>query len=424
MKFEPVLNAVLQNIEPEKSMITFIENSLNEFLKQLDKKIKSQKIKADIFVGGSFAKKTVMKKDAYDADVFLRFDKKYLEKDLSELTSKLLKGIKNISIIHGSRDYFQIKFSSDFYIEIIPVLKINNPKEAKNITDLSYLHVKYINKKIKSEKLLNDIKLAKAFCHANNCYGAESYIGGFSGYSLELLVYHYKGFLKFLKEIAKSKDKLIIDIEKYYRNKNFILMDLNSSKIASPIILIDPTYKQRNALAALNKETFEKFKKTSADFLKNPSIKFFEKQKTNLEVIKSNAKKNKHDFVLLEAKTNKQEGDIAGSKLLKFYNHLTKKIGKYFEIKNKGFNYNHKQSARFFFVAKSKKEILFDGPFQSDKKNVARFKKEHKKTFTKNKKLYAREKIDFDLKKLVSRIKTKDKKIIREMYIIDLKILD
>jgi tRNA CCA-adding enzyme len=423
-KFDNVFREVLLNIEPEKEKIKFIESSLDDFLKKLNKNIESSKIKAEIFIGGSFAKKTVIKKDSYDVDVFVRFDKIYSDKNLSEILKKLLVGIKNISTIHGSRDYYQIRLSPDFFIEVIPVLKIKNSKDSQNITDLSYSHVKYINKKIKTKKLLDDIKLAKAFCHANNCYGAESYIGGFSGYSLELLVYYYKGFLKFLREVIKSKDKIILDIEKYYKNKKFVLIDLNSSKLNSPIILIDPTYKERNALAALTDETFEKFKKVSQEFLKNPSTKFFEKQKVNLDEIKNNAKKNKFDFVLIEAKTDKQEGDIAGSKLLKFYKHLVSEIEKYFEIKNKGFNYNQKQSARFFFVAKPKKDILFNGPNINDKKNIGRFKLEHKKTFVKNKKIFAREEINFDLKKFISKMKLKDKKKIKEMYLSDLKILD
>ncbi len=419
-----IFKEVLEKIEPPKETIKFIEDSLDDFLKKINKKIKSSKIKAEVFIGGSFAKKTVIKKDYYDLDIFVRFDKKYKDENLSELTFKLLKGIKNILKIHGSRDYYRVKLSPDFFIEIIPVLKVKTPKESENITDLSCSHVKYINKKIKSQKILDDIKIAKAFCHANNCYGAESYIGGFSGYALELLVYHYKGFSKLLKEIVKSKDKIIIDTEKHYKNKRIILMDLNSSKLISPIILIDPTHKQRNALAALSNETFEKFKKSAKQFLKNPTTKFFEIQKTDLEKIKTQAQKNKFEFILIESKTNKQEGDVAGSKLLKFYKHLTIEIEKYFEIKNKGFNYNHKQSARYFFTVKKKKEILFNGPDIKDKSNIKKFKSQHKKTFIKNKKIYAKEKIDFTINEFIKKYKTKNKKIIKEMYVRGLKVLD
>ena len=422
-KLDSIFQEVLEKIEPQKETINFIENSLRDFLKKLNSNIKSSKIKAEVFIGGSFAKKTVIKKDNYDVDIFVRFDKSYSDKNLSELTLKLLNNIKNVVTVHGSRDYYRVQFSPDFFIEVVPVLKINNPKDSENITDLSYSHVKYINKKIKLKKILDDIKLAKAFCHANNCYGAESYIGGFSGYSLELLVFYYKGFLPMLRNLVKSKGKLIIDIEKHYKNKNVVLMDLNSSKLFSPIVLIDPTYKQRNALAALTDETFEKFREVSQEFLKNPSVNFFEKQKTNIDEIKSNAKKNKQDFVFIEAKTDKQEGDVAGSKLIKFFRHLTTEIEKYFEIKSKEFNYNNNQSARFFFVAKPKKEIIFSGPNIKDKINAKKFKEEHKKTSIKNKRLYSKEKIDFDLKKFISKMKVKDKKKIKEMYIDDLKIL-
>ena len=200
-------------------------------------------------------------------------------------------------------------------------------------------------------------------------------------------------------------------------------MDLNSSKLKSPIILIDPTYKQRNALAALSDETLEKFKKICGKFLKNPSIKTFEIKKTDLEKIKKDAKKKKFEFILLEAKTDKQEGDIAGSKLLKFYNHLNNETEKFFEIKNKGFNYNKKKSARYFFVVKSKGEILHDGPMINDIDNVKRFKKEHPKVFMKNHKVYAKEKIKFNIKKFIEDWKVKNKKKIREMSIKKLRVV-
>jgi len=86
-------------------------------------------------------------------DVFLRFDKKYNDDKISELTKNLLKNMKGVSVIHGSRDYFRIKINSYFFIEVIPVTKVIKPSEARNITDLSYSHVKYINKKVKNKKV-------------------------------------------------------------------------------------------------------------------------------------------------------------------------------------------------------------------------------------------------------------------------------
>lgn len=437
-KIQSILSEILSRVNPPKEDLEIMEKSLKEFEENIEKEIKKLKLDVEIFEGGSFAKKTIIKKDIYDADIFIRFDEKYKRQDISKLTKKLLKKFKGVSIIHGSRDYFKIKKSSNFFIELIPVIKVKNPKKAENITDLSYSHVKYINKRIKNEKILDEIKIAKAFCYATNTYGAESYIRGFSGYALELLVHYYGSFLKFIKEMIKHKtEKIIIDIEKDYKKKSDILLDINSSKLDSPVVLIDPTFKQRNVLAALSDETFERFKQASKKFLKNPSIKSFEIKKVDLEKIKKDALKKKYEFILLEVKTVKQEGDIAGSKLLKFYKHLENEILRFFEVKNKGFNYNNKKSARYFFVVKRKKEIILDGPFAKDKENVKAFKKRHKRTFIKRlsqaqsgpsksqakEKIYAKEKFIFEVKDFIENWKKRYNRKVREMSISDLKIV-
>jgi len=417
-KINSVLKEVLKKVEPAKEDIKLIENSLKDFLERFGKKLKSLKIDAEIFVGGSFAKNTVIKKDNYDVDIFVRFDKKYDNKEISNLLSKALKPFEKITKVHGSRDYFKLKISPTFFIELIPVKKIKTLKEAENITDLSYSHVRYINKKVKSKKVLDEIRIAKGFCYANNCYGAESYIQGFSGYALELLIYYYGSFTKFISAVAKMSDeKIVIDIEKHFRNKQIALMDINSAKLNSPIILVDPTYKHRNVLAALSDETFEKFKLACKKFLKNPSIKSFEIEKINLEKIKTDAKKKKYEFILIETKTNKQEGDIAGSKLLKFYRHLGSEIEDFFYIKKKGFNYNGKKAARYFFVVKDKGEIVRAGPYLKDKKHVAKFKKKHKRTFQDKGRIHVKKKINFTLRDFIETWKTKNRKKVREMDI-------
>ena len=295
-RMNSVLKEVLEKVKPSKKELESIETSLKDFLKRLQEKIKKNNIKAEIFIGGSFAKNTMIKKGSYDVDIFLRFDKSYKEKEISDLTGKILKNFRNVKVLHGSRDYFRAKIKPNLFFEIIPVIKVGNPKEAKNITDLSYFHVKYIKKKIESKKITDDILLAKKFCYANKCYGAESYITGFSGYALELLIYHYKSFSKFIEEIAETKEKIVIDIERHYRNKHRIMMDLNSSKLHSPIILIDPTYKYRNALAALSEETFEKFKKACKRFRDNPNTSAFDVKKIDLKKIKENASEKKFEL--------------------------------------------------------------------------------------------------------------------------------
>ncbi|MEK6926516.1 MAG: nucleotidyltransferase domain-containing protein [Nanoarchaeota archaeon] len=417
-----ILKEVLNKIKPSQEDMKKIEISLDSFVSKLNAEIAKKKINSEIFIGGSFAKNTLIKKDHYDIDIFLRFEG-HKEEELSKLTESLIKGI-NTSVVHGSRDYFRIKIDERIFFEVVPVKKVTKTKDAENITDLSYSHVKYINKKIKNKNILDEIRIAKAFCYANHCYGAESYINGFSGYALELLIYYYGSFAKFLKEMARIKSKTVIDIEKHYKNKNQVMMDVNSAKLNSPVILIDPTYKQRNALAALSQETFDKFKKSAEDFLKKPSLEAFEVKKTDLEKIKKSAKSHGEHFILIEALTDKQAGDIAGSKLLKFYKHLDQEISKFFRVKNKGFNYNKENSARYFFVVKSREEILLQGPETKDEKNLIRFRKKHKTIFTKKNRMYAKEKVRQSIKEFLDDWKKKNHKKMTEMYIKELRVVD
>ncbi|MCL5730123.1 MAG: hypothetical protein M1165_00970, partial [Candidatus Pacearchaeota archaeon] len=396
-----------------------------EFISRAEKCIKSAEINASIFIGGSFAKKTLVKKDKYDVDIFVRFGKEYSGRDISGMTYSILEklGLKQkIERIHGSRDYFKIEIEPWAYLEIVPVLNVSKPKDAENITDLSYYHVKYMKRKL-NERLRNDIILAKSFCHANRVYGAESHIKGFSGYSLELLIVHYKSFINFVRGVAKAKEeKIIIDMEKHYSGKRQILMDINSSKLQSPIILIDPTFKQRNALATLSDEVFERFRLVCREFLKKPDIKFFRIKETDFAELEKSAKKSGYDFILLKIATDLQEGAIAGSKLLKMHKHLSESIGKYFEIKEEGFFYKDKKDADCFFIAKRKEKIIISGPPEKMGEEVKKFRQSHNRTFTKKGRIYAEEKIKFNLKEFFRNWKEKNSKIIKDMYITKMEI--
>ncbi len=414
-----VLNEVLKSVNPPTESLDLIKNSLREFLEKFEKRLKKLGANAEVFLGGSYAKDTMIRKKNYDIDIFVRFKG---GKDISKITERALKEF-GAKVIHGSRDYFQVTITKDIFFEIIPVKKVGKPKDAENITDLSYSHVKYIKKRVKTGKLLDEIRLAKVFCYANNFYGAESYINGFSGYAIELLVYYYKSFLKFIRAMSKIENKTVIDIEKLHKNKSYVLMDLNSSKLISPIILIDPTYKQRNAAAALSEDTFKDFQKVCKKFLRNPSINFFELKKIDFEKLKINAKRKGFGYVLLEAKTNRQAGDIAGSKLLKFYKHLNEEIKRFFEIKNREFDYNETKTAKYFFAIKSRGEILIIGPSTKDKKNVSKFKKKHKKIFVKKGRIYSKEKINFEIKEFIKKWELKNNRRMKEMGIVSLEIL-
>jgi len=404
VKLKQVLELELNRIRLSDSELEKLNLQAKKFCLNLEKSLKKRKIKASVFIGGSLAKKTILKKDLQDVDIFVRFDSKYKDTEISDLLEKSLKARR----IHGSRDYFQLK-KGDILFEIIPVINVSSSKQARNITDLSYFHVSYVLSKLrKNPKLANEIMLAKSFCHGQGVYGAESYISGFSGYALELLVIYYKSFVNFLKAAGKQ-EQIVLDPSKYYKNKQDILDSLNEAKLSSPIIFVDPTNKNRNALAALSKEAFIKFQVASKNFLKKPSLSYFQEKEIN----------SKDYNFIIKARTDRQEGDIAGSKLKKFFGFIARELGRFFAVNKKAFRYNDDKTARLYFNIKPRKELILNGPPIDKTEHFLKFKLAHKNTFIKNKKIYAKEKITLSPKEFLKQFKIKNFKVMRSMGIIE-----
>jgi len=412
MEIRKILSNQLEVIRPSDEVSKKIDKVSGEFVDWLKGRLKDRKVRAEVFVGGSLAKGTLVKKDVYDVDVFVRFDKSYGDEKISKLLGRVLgSGAKKI---HGSRDYYQF-VKEGILIEVIPVLRIKGVGEAENVTDLSYLHVNYVVKKIrKATGLVDEIRLAKSFAHAQNCYGAESYIHGFSGYALELLMIHYGSFLKFVREVGgwdlKKKGKLVIDIEKLFKNRDMVLLEMNESKRQSPIVLVDPTNKDRNTLSSLNKETFFRFQNSCKGFLRSPGEDWFVREGVDVEF------KKFKDVKKMVVETSRQAGDIAGTKSKKFFDFVVYRLKKEFEIKKQGFDYNEEENkAYFYFVLSGKKDEIVRGPPVTAVENLKKFKKVHPPAFIKNHYACVKLKHSLSFEEWFAGFVKGDKKIIKEM---------
>ena len=355
MGMNDVLREELVAISFSREEISDLEKISKEFIRQL----RSKGVKA--FVGGSLAKGTLVRKlGLQDVDVFVVFD---CSEDVLKLEG-ILRKIKlpgKLRKVHGSRDYFQI-VCDGVLLEVVPVVKNKYPELAENVTDVSLSHVRYVKDVVrKNPRISDEIKLAKAFCWANRCYGAEGYVRGFSGYSLEVLVIYFGGFVRFLRSISRRR---VLDPVKHFGSEREVLRELNASKLTGPIVLVDPTYKYRNVTAGLGDETFEKFKDVAKKFLKSPSLSFFERQQVDVEGLRNFADKKKAVFVEIGLETDRQEGDIAGTKMKKFFDFFVSELGrKQQKVLAKEFDYSGEgKKAKGYLVVEEKKEIEVRGP--------------------------------------------------------------
>lgn len=358
-----VLKKVLETIKPGKDEELFVKRLSAEVMAKI--KIKDTKI----VLGGSGAKGTWLK-GTHDVDIYVKFNpKKYKGKDISKiLSTELKKKFSRVSTLHGSRDYFQV-VKEKFTFEIVPIMDIKKASEAFNITDISPLHTQWVGK---YSKLADDIRLGKAFCRAHSCYGAESYIRGFSGYVLEILVIHYGSFEKFIKAVVNWKPKEHIDFAKHG-------VELNRAKTQSPLILIDPVQPDRNAAAALSREQYETLIAAAKRFVKNPSEEFFIKKELTVEDLKAKAKGKA--LVLFEVVPLTGKEDVVGAKLLKAFNYIKKIfLREGFTVYDASWSWN--KNALFYFIVNPDLLPEFKvhyGPKVSQERHSSRFREKNKK---------------------------------------------
>ena len=379
-----ILNEVLEEIQPDRNY----EKEIFERLGTIIKKINQNQKDFKAVLGGSGAKGTWLK--TFDADIFVVFAYGRYKDKSSELSGILEKALKNkfrnIIKLHGSRDYFQLRENS-FTFEIVPILKIKKAEQAKNITDVSPLHSNWVRK---HKKLVNEIKLTKQFAQAQNVYGAESHIKGFSGYVCEILTVYYGSFLNLMKNAAKWNDKVVVDAEKYYRGMD-VFKVVNVSKLVSPLVVIDPVQKDRNAAAALSIEKFEAFKKAAKEFLKHPLKDFFVKKSLKALFLELKGKYKK--LIVIQASPLAGKSDVVGSKLMKIFGFLKQQLANEgFKTLKSEWEWNKNNDSFFYFVFDKKalsKTAKIEGPPLGMAQHVENFMKIHKKTFRKKGKIYA-----------------------------------
>jgi len=379
-----LLKEVMQEIKPDKKRV---KKEVNDFLGKLNSGLKKAKVNAKAVAGGSIAKGTFLKGD-HDCDIFVKFNyRQYKSEDISSILGSVLRAtFSRVKVLHGSRDYFQIKNSIKY--EIVPVLNIRKPENAKNITDCSPLHVKWVNRFPLMKK---DIMLTKAFCKAAGVYGAESYIKGFSGHVVDIITIYYGGFMNLLKASKKWRPKVVIDYYDYHKGK--ALFNLNKSKTQSPLIVIDPVQPDRNAAAALGYEKFSIFKKKASGFLKNPSKRFFISEKTKVEHLQKKAKSKKGKLILIDAVPLIGKEDVVGAKLLKIEEYIVKQLKlNDFVVIDHGWDWDKGNKALFWIIitrADLPRKSVREGPPVKSKGHYERFKRAHKNTFEKKGRIYA-----------------------------------
>lgn len=380
---EPVLRAVLPAIKPSKEQAEAEARFSQAILKRIRSRVPPG---CEVVLVGSMAKGTFLQ-DRKEVDVFVLFDrsvpKESLERSVKNIMKVAFPGL-GYQVSYAEHPY--VRFRLDGHrIDLVPAYKISNASERISAVDRSVLHTDFVLKHLKGKRI-DGVLFLKAFLKANSLYGAEIKIQGFSGYLCELLIIHYGCFPKLMKEAAKWRRPVFIDIKKYHKNLRSAIEQFDS-----PLIIIDPTDKNRNVAAAVSNESFKKFISLCKRFIKKPSKDYFLRKPETFEQKAARIGSGANLFILTLPRPDVVD-DVLWGQINRMLGQLKEHME---EFKPKEFIADDKEHIVRLAIILEKdllsSEMLIEGPPLEMKKHIESFKKSHKKAkfLIRKKRVYA-----------------------------------
>ena len=267
---DKVCKSVLRRVTPTKQERSSIEALARKLEKRVASAAKAAKIKAKVRIEGSVAKDTWLSGEP-DIDIFMRVATSTPRKSLGDIclivARKATEGSKQVERF-AEHPYLEA-FVEGTRVNIVPCYDAE-PSHWQSATDRTPYHSDYIKKQM-SPRMRSEVRLLKKFMKGIGVYGAEIKTGGFSGYLCELLVLHYGSFVKTLESLAQRRQRIVVDMERHYGNREHEIGLL----FKEPLVIIDPVDRGRNVASAVKARIFDTFVAAAQAFLRAPDLKFF-----------------------------------------------------------------------------------------------------------------------------------------------------
>jgi len=263
-----VKSEVLKRVRPTKEDKEEIRKAVEVVRGRILEAAMGMGLEVRVEVEGSVAKDTWISSDR-DIDLFIIFPHNIGRETITSVGLELAKA--------GAGERWKTGYAEHPYVEaevlgckmdIVPSGELVPGKKAMTAVDRTPLHTRYVRERL-SEAGKDEVRVLKQFMKGVGVYGAELKVGGFSGYLCELLIIRYGSFEETLRMASGWRSREVIDIEGHYSHGSAL------DAFDSPLVVIDPVDRGRNAAAAVSFRALATFVSASRHFLKRPSIAFF-----------------------------------------------------------------------------------------------------------------------------------------------------
>jgi tRNA nucleotidyltransferase (CCA-adding enzyme) len=252
---------VIARVEPSLGRTREARRLAARLMRDLRRHARERGLRVEPRLVGSLAKDTHLS-DPLDVDVFVLFPPTTARSVLEKQGIALGKAVLRRPVLKYAEHPYVHGRVGDLDVDIVPAYKLRDPTGKLSAVDRTPFHTDYVRRRA-SARHRREIRLLKRFLRGIGAYGAETAVGGVSGYLAELLVLRYGTLDRTLEAVASWRPPVELALEG------------TPTDLGGPLVFVDPVDASRNAAAAVRPETLERMRRAARAYRRRPRLEFF-----------------------------------------------------------------------------------------------------------------------------------------------------
>ena len=249
------------------------ERALQAVVKDLEAKAQAamaeERLPGRAAVQGSAAKGTWLRGGA-DIDLFLLLDPavpaQRLETAATAVGGKVLAEARKK---YAQHPYLQGSFKGHA-VDLVPAYAVAEATAKMSAVDRTPFHTAWVRGRLDATGR-GQVRLAKRWLKGVGAYGAQTALGGFSGYLVEVLVVRFGSFPALVDWLAKdaAPRRIVVPTTDGKPGPDQVKDEV------SPLVVVDPVDPARNCAAAVTAQTLASATQAAQAYRKAPDRRFF-----------------------------------------------------------------------------------------------------------------------------------------------------
>ncbi len=260
MTGEGVERAVLNELTPSKQEAERMAELVQRLESDVRRALRAAGSTAEASVQGSIAKDTWIA-GSTDLDLFVLCEPDTPAEQLEALATRLGDAVFDSWDQKYAQHPYVLGQYAGVQVDLVPAYKIRDASQRASAVDRTPLHTAWVRANL-SRAQRGDVRLLKQWMKGVGVYGAETAIGGFSGYLCEVLVDWHENFRGALEWLRRSQPRA--------HGWGDELPDQPSA-----LLIADPVDDSRNVAAAVTEETLARAAEAAEAYLAEPRRSFF-----------------------------------------------------------------------------------------------------------------------------------------------------